>query len=247
MLESRPQDEAIPAIADANTIQYILHLAVGGELLLRRGDGSPLRLRLVAALRDSMFQGELLISEANFLTSFPQNEGFRFFVLDDPGPDPDALIQLLEERLAGYGLKVESSLERLAAYHRVENTYLSTFQSLGALGLILGTVGLATVLLRNALERRQELALLRAVGYGQRVLSLVVLAENLALLIWGLVCGTVCAMLAVLPALSLRGGVFPKTMVGLMLAGVLLVGSISSWIAALAALRPPLLGALRSE
>ena len=52
--------------------------------------------------------------------------------------------------------------DRIAAFHRVENTYLSTFQSLGALGLLLGTAGLAAVLLRNVLERRRELALLRA-------------------------------------------------------------------------------------
>jgi ABC-type lipoprotein release transport system permease subunit len=54
--------------------------------------------------------------------------------------------------------------ERLANFHRVENTYLSTFQMLGGLGLILGTLGMAAVLLRNVLERRRELALLRAVG-----------------------------------------------------------------------------------
>jgi hypothetical protein len=33
---------------------------------------------------------------------------------------------------------------KLAAFHRVENTYLATFQALGALGLLLGTLGLGT-------------------------------------------------------------------------------------------------------
>ena len=58
-----------------------------------------------------------------------------------------------------------SAVERLAAFHRVENTYLSTFQALGGLGLLLGTVGLSAIMFRNVLERRRELALLRAVGY----------------------------------------------------------------------------------
>jgi len=35
-----------------------------------------------------------------------------------------------------------STPEKLAAFHRVENTYLSTFQALGGLGLLLGTLGL---------------------------------------------------------------------------------------------------------
>ena len=64
-----------------------------------------------------------------------------------------------------FGGDATSTAERLARFHRVENTYLSTFQTLGGLGLLLGTVGLATVLLRNVLERRRELALLAAVGY----------------------------------------------------------------------------------
>ena len=44
--------------------------------------GLPIRLRLVAALRDSMLQGELVISDANFLRAFPAVEGYRFFLVD---------------------------------------------------------------------------------------------------------------------------------------------------------------------
>ena len=86
----------------------------------------------------------------------------------------------LEDRLADYGVDAVSSAARLEAFHRVENTYLATFQTLGGLGLILGTVGLGAVLLRNVLERRRELALMRAVGYNARHLSLMVLAEKRA-------------------------------------------------------------------
>jgi ABC-type lipoprotein release transport system permease subunit len=247
LLESEAQNGAIPAIGDANTIEYILHTSVGHEFTLHRGNGPPVRLRLVAALRDSIFQGELLISEENFLRAFPEQEGFRFFLLDVPPANLASLIQPLEERLADWGFSVDSSQERLAAYHQVENAYLSTFQSLGALGLILGTVGVATVLLRNVLERRKELALLRAVGYSRRILSAIILVENLVLVIWGLACGTICALLAILPAQHARGVPFPAAMVSLILIAVLIVGLTSSLLAVLAALRSPLLDALRSE
>ena len=83
-------------------------------------------------------------------------------------------------------MRVESTRERLAAFHRVENTYLSTFQSLGALGLVLGTLGLLAVLLRNVLERRAELALLRAMGYRERTLAAMVVAEHVLLMACGL-------------------------------------------------------------
>ncbi len=247
LLEDETTDGSVPAIGDANTIQYILHLRVGSEVVAGRSGGTPVRLRLVAALRDSIFQGELLVSESNFLGLFPEQEGFRFFLLDLPPQRAAHLIQPLEERLADWGFSLESTKKRLASFHRVENTYLSTFQSLGALGLVLGTVGLATVLLRNVLERRKELALLRAVGYRRLVLSVIIVSENMLLVTAGLACGAVCASLAITPALIARGVAFPAGMVGLVLAGVPLVGLVASVAAVRAALRSPLLDALRSE
>ena len=59
----------------------------------------------------------------------------------------------------------------------MENTYLSTFQALGGLGLLLGTIGLATVMFRNVLERRRELGLLRAVGYDRSRMTVMIVAE----------------------------------------------------------------------
>ncbi len=247
LLEAELPDKVVPAIGDANTIQYILHLAVGQELTVRGDDGAPVRLRLVAALRDSVLQGELVISEANFLRAFPGREGYRFFLLDVPPAGAPSLAHLLMERLADWGFEVASTPERLAAYHQVENTYLSTFQGLGALGLVLGTIGLATVLLRNVLERRQELALLRAVGYRRRILSVIIVAENLALMVSGLACGAACALIAIMPAVRARGVPFPFAMVSLVLSAVLIVGLASSLLAVIAAFRSPLLAALRSE
>jgi hypothetical protein len=165
LLESRQSDGAVAAVADATTIQYVLHRAVGDELVVRGDDGAAVRLRLVGALRDSVLQGALIVGEADFLRVFPGREGFAFFLLDVPPATASALVRPLEEAMADWGLTVEQASDRLAAYHRVENTYLSTFQSLGILGLALGTMGLAAVVLRNVLERRRELALLRAVGF----------------------------------------------------------------------------------
>ena len=153
----------------------------------------------------------------------------------------------LEDRLADYGFDVTSAPERLAAFHRVNNTYLATFQTLGALGLLLGTLGLGAVLLRNVLERRRELALLRAVGYNTRHVSLMVLVENGLLLFGGLGIGTVCALVAIAPAWIERGGQFPVVSLGGMLLAVAAAGLVSSLAATAAAVRSPLLASLRSE
>ena len=109
---------------------------------------------------------------------------------------------------------------KLAEFHKVENTYLSTFQTLGGLGLLIGTVGLAAVLLRNVLERRRELALLGALGYRPRHFVLLLAAESLSLLVVGLVLGAVSAALAVLPAVAERGGRMPVSTAGVLLMAV---------------------------
>jgi putative ABC transport system permease protein len=247
LLESDMKNGAIPAIADANTIQYILHLSVNRDLTVRGSNGNPLHLHLVASLKDSILQGKILISESNFLKFFPDQEGRRFFLLDTPVEHAASLIKALRERLADWGFNVELSGQRLSEYHRVENAYLSTFQSLGALGLILGTIGLAAVLLRNALERRGEIALLRAVGYRKKVLTGIILAENSLLIVCGLATGTVCALFAVTPALVARSSSFPAVMIGRVLLIVLFVGFIASLLAVIAAFRSSLLAALHSE
>jgi hypothetical protein len=161
LLDRTFDDGAVPVIGDATSLQYVLHTPVGGDFLLPGPEGRPIVLRVVAALADSLFQSELIVSDAQFTRLFPRHEGYRFFLIGAPAGQEPETAATLESALEDYGFDVQSSAERLAAYHRVENTYLSTFQALGGLGLLLGTIGLGAILLRNVLERRRELALLR--------------------------------------------------------------------------------------
>ncbi len=251
LLEAEPQDGRIPAAADANSLAYVLHRKVGDELELPDAadpaTGKPVRLRIVAALRDSIFQSGLLIGEKNFLRVFPAEPGFRFFLIEADEQQAPAVAAALEEGLRDFGFDAQPAGERLAVFHRVESTYISTFQALGGLGLLLGTVGLAAVLLRNVLERRRELALLRAVGYRAADLNRMVLAENVLLLVCGLFTGVVPAVIAIAPALLSRGGTGSGASVVLLLVAVLGAGLAASLAAVIAVQRAPLLAALRSE
>jgi putative ABC transport system permease protein len=238
LLDEDPQDGAVPAIADANSITYVLHHKVGDVF-----DAGGIKVRLVAALDDSIFQSELIISEKNFTRAFPNEQGFRYFLIEGPASNEAPL----EDALSDYGFDVMSTPERLAAYHRVENTYLSTFQALGGLGLLLGTLGLGAVLLRNVMERRKELALLRAVGYRPQHLRTMVIAENAYLLVAGTLIGTFAAAVAILPAFLQRGGHLPNPSLALLLLAVPLAGISASLIAVRIVARAPLLETLRAE
>jgi putative ABC transport system permease protein len=148
-----------------------------------------------------------------------------------PLPQDDAIITHLEDRLSDYGLDVVDTHQRWAAYHQVENTYLATFQALGSLGLLLGTIGLGAVLARNVLERRKEIGLLRAVGYSPADIRAMVLSEGMALVAGGLLLGAGCAIVAIMPALGDRAQSLPLASLGGLLAAVLVTGALASLLA----------------
>jgi ABC-type antimicrobial peptide transport system permease subunit len=206
------------------------------------------RLRIVAALDDSVFQRELLMSDANFRRLFPDRVGYQVLLVDAPPALAADVTSDIENGLADFGGDVRATASMLAEFHRVENTYLSTFQTLGGLGLLIGTVGLSAVLLRNVLERRRELALLGAAGYRRRHFVIMLAAESVSLLSVGLVVGAVAAGLAVLPAALDRGARLPiSTGAALLVLAVLLAGLLSTVAAARLATRGSLLSALRAE
>jgi hypothetical protein len=237
----------VPAIADESSATWILKLGLGEELAMTDETGRRVRLRLVALLDRSLFQSELLVSEKNLLRHFPRRGGRSFFLIDAPPQRAAQVSQALEEGLARYGFDVSSTAERLAAYQAVEDTYLQTFGALGGLGLLLGTLGLGIALLRGVIERRGELAALRAFGFRRRRIAWMVTAENGFLLLLGVVLGTAAGLLAVAPRLAEGGGGIPWTPLLGTLFAVLILGFASSLAAVWSALRVPLLPVLKEE
>ena len=255
LLESELEPGVIPAIGDYNSAQWILHLGLGDDLSIQNELGERLKLRLVGVLQSSIFQSELLISEANFKKHFPSQSGYAYFLIQTPSiadtaaysESTEHIGHTLERALEDYGLDVTSTTEKLASYRAVENTYLSTFQTLGGLGLLLGTLGLGIVLLRNVIERSGELATLRAFGFRRATLSLMLLWENGFLLLIGILVGTVAAIIAVTPHLTTPGVQVPWLSLMMTLASVFLVGMVASAIAVYFALQRPLLPALKHD
>jgi ABC-type antimicrobial peptide transport system permease subunit len=253
----------LPVVLDASTAVYSLHLGgVGDRFTIRDAADQPVTLQVVGLLKNSMMQGNLLLSERDFLQIFPDTGGYRFFLLEprgeqiagqprDPGIDEsarhDEIAQILESTLGDDGFDVADARGVLAQFLAVQNTYLSTFQSLGALGLLLGTIGLAVVQLRSVLERRGELALMRASGFRHDKLVGMVMVENCLLLLGGLAVGTLAAAVALVPQWMPRDASVPLPALTVLLATIALVGVAAGWLATRSALRAPIMPALRGD
>jgi ABC-type antimicrobial peptide transport system permease subunit len=97
------------------------------------------------------------------------------------------------------------------------------------------------------LERRGELALMRALGYRRRSLGWMVMAENSVLLLAGLGTGVISAAVALVPQLLSKPSVMPWASLSLSLTAVVIAGSIAGAAGLMAIVRQPLLDALRTE
>ena len=247
LLRAQVAADEIPAVGDANSIQWSLGKKVGDTLDYRDEQGRLFKLRLVGAVANSVLQGMLVIDEAAFVKKFPSESGYRWFLIS-VAPDRAAeLAATLSRALQDRGLELAPAVARLNAFNAVQNTYLGAFQILGGLGLLLGSAGLGIVVLRNVLERRGELALLVAVGFRRGRLSRMLLSEHGALLAGGLALGMLAAGLAVLPSLLAPGLDFPVISLGLTLVAVVANGLAWVVLAIRVALRGNLLSALRNE
>jgi hypothetical protein len=247
LLEEDLGPDIVPAIGDYNSVLWILHSGLGKDLVVENELGEAIRLRFVALLNKSLFQSEIVISEANFQRHFPSRTGYSYFLLD---PDPSRTAEVaagLESELVRLGFDAVATEDRLAAFQAVEDTYLSTFQTLGGLGLLLGTLGMGVILLRNVLERRSELAALRALGFRRSHLRGLVLMENAFLLLVGLAVGTAAGGAAAAPRLIAAGQDLPWLSLLLTLAAVFAIGMLASTVASRAVTHLPLLASLQTK
>ncbi len=226
---------------------WALHKKIGETVTYTDERGQEFRVRLAGAVANSILQGSLLISEPAFTRHFPGEAGHRMFLIDAPAKEAAGDAAELSRALRDRGLELTAAAERLNAFNAVQNTYLTIFQVVGGLGLLLGSAGLGAVVLRNVLERRGELALLAAVGFRPRALRWLVVSEHAALQGLGLALGLAAALLAVLPVLLSPGAQISWTSLAATLGGVFLSGLFWTWGAARLALRGELLAALRNE
>lgn len=247
LLDEPQADGTVPAIGDMNSVAWALGKSAGETLDYVDGRGNAFKVRIVATLATSILQGGLVIAENRFIERFPDESGYRMFLIDTPRERAEATAKLLSERLEDTGIEVVPSARRLAEFNAVQNTYLSTFQVLGGLGLLLGTAGLGVLVLRNVLERRAEFALLRAVGFPLARVRLLVAGEHAVLLLAGLGCGLLAALVAVLPALRSPGAEVPYLSLSLTVAAVAASGILWTAAAAVFALGGRLLDGLRDE
>ncbi|MDP6544791.1 MAG: FtsX-like permease family protein [Phycisphaerae bacterium] len=239
--------DIVPAISDEATVRWALGKSVGQSLEFVDERGRKFKVQIVAKIANSIFQGSLLISRKHFTERYVSSAGHRVFLADVMVGKTAPLAEQLNRSMSDVGMEATAAIDRLAEFNTVQSTYMAMFQVLGSLGLVLGTVGLALVVVRNIMERRGELAVLWAVGFENSAIRRMLLTEHVGLLVMGIFCGLGAAILAAGPVIRSAGGQLPYASLGATVLGMLVLGMLWIALAGLLALRGERLGALRSE
>jgi len=115
----------------------------------------------------------------------------RFYVKVAPGADVRAVAQEVERAFIGNGLNVVVLAESFAQGQAFARGILRLFQGFMALGLLVGIAALGVITSRTVVERRQQVGMLRAIGYQSNMVALSFVLEASFIAVTGLIIGAV--------------------------------------------------------
>jgi putative ABC transport system permease protein len=103
----------------------------------------------------------------------------RYFLRLPAGADARATANAIEGAFGGSGLQTSLPKEQLAESRQSIVSIFYLLQGFIALGLLIGIAALGVVTIRAVVERRQQIGVLRAIGFQREMIQSVFLLENM--------------------------------------------------------------------
>ena len=123
-------------------------------------------------------------------------------------------------------VQVGRASDVLEARIAASDTFLNLFVGLGAVALLVGTIGIANVMVIAVIERRSEIGLRRALGATKFHIAIQFLTESLLLAVFGGIAGIIVGVLVtaiyatyrewaiVIPIYAISGGMLSSILIG---------------------------------
>jgi ABC-type lipoprotein release transport system permease subunit len=151
------------------------------------GSGKTSRITVIGQLKDSAdtfftLQGSsdgvagIVTGKQSVLTAYPDSKAQLFYLKLAPGVDAKAYAKQVESSVVQ--ASAESLKKLLDDQQKLSNGFLLVFQGFMGLGLIVGIAALGVVASRAVVERRQQIGMLRAIGYQRSMVALSFLFES---------------------------------------------------------------------
>jgi len=228
--KSLREGDVIRAFIDETTLLWVLKKKPGDRIDYTDEQGNTFPIEIAGTLAASVFQGSFVVDEQQFLERYPSVGGYQLF-LADSSSDLTSTLPILQRSLTDLGAAITTTPDRLAAFNSVENTYISIFNVLGGLGVILGAAGLGIVTARNLAERKSEFCQLRQIGISHQILRSLVILESRQLILWAVGIGLSAAVISILPSLPKSGLLTTIGWISALAAMFLLTAAACAWLA----------------
>jgi putative ABC transport system permease protein len=160
--------------------------------------GKQLTLTVIGVLSDSapQFMYGIWTSQRSLLRAFGSRAlpTIHMFKLT-PGVDPKVTAQRLESSFVANGMQADSLKKLLADVVAANVTMNRLVMGFMGLGLIVGVAALGVITARAVVERRQQIGVLRAIGFRRRMVQLSFLIESSFVALTSIVTGTVLGLI----------------------------------------------------
>ena len=160
--------------------------------------GRTLKLKVIGVLSDSVpfaLQG-ITASQDGLRAAFGERVRPTVFYFDlAPGVDPRTEAQKLESAFLANGLEADALEKLLEDAVATSWTFNRLIQGFMGLGLIVGVAALGVISARAVVERKQQIGVLRAIGFRRRMIQLSFLLESSFIALTAIVVGTVFGLI----------------------------------------------------
>jgi putative ABC transport system permease protein len=185
---------------------------------------------------------------------FGEPEFQRTYIQLAGGANVQQSARAIESALASDGVQAEGIMRLIDKSAAQDRAFTRMFQGFMALGLVVGIVALGVIAFRSVVERRQQIGMLRAIGYQRGTVALTFVLESGFIALMGILSGVVGGVI-VSRNLFTTGqfageGVefmMPWTEVVIFTAAALIVSLVMTWWPSRAAAKVPVADALRYE
>lgn len=163
-------------------------------LELTTPSGTSRTVTVIGALRAQLpggTWGGIYVNEAAYRELRGEPLYQRTYIRLNEGSDAGEAARLIESALAVKGVEAEPVQEILDDMKAANTAFNRMFQSFMALGLFVGIAGLGVIAFRSVVERRQQIGMLRAIGYQRGTVTLTFLLESSFVAVMGILSGVV--------------------------------------------------------
>jgi len=137
----------------------------------------------------------MYLSEETFKDVFGPADFSRFYVHLQPGTNSSRMAKDIEAALVTKGAQADSLKDLIEEQQTTTTAFFYIIQGFMGLGLLVGIAAVGVIAFRSVVERRQEIGMLRAIGFQRGTVALGLLLETSFITVLGTASGIGLALL----------------------------------------------------